>query len=356
MVKELVSTVNIEIYKISSQCTVRDAMEKMVQHSMRFLFVMDGNLFVGLFTDGDMRKFFLNSGDLTSKITDAMNKNPIVFKTREDALKESAKRFLIVYPIVDGNKLIDAVVHDEKAVEQNNVSDILEKIPLVIMAGGKGTRLYPYTKVLPKALIPIGDTTIAELIIKQFQRYGCKKIKFILNHKAKMIEAYFNDLDKDYEVSYYEETEFLGTGGGLSLLKGEVCDVCIVSNCDILVDADFECALKFHRENGNVITFVCAMKDIEIQYGIVQTNKDGQVKDIIEKPEMSFLTNTGVYIINSEVIEELEEGKFIHLPNIAKRYIEKGSKVGVFPVPGDTWMDMGQISGMEEMVKRLEEK
>lgn len=353
--KDMMNRMEIKKYMVNCCCSVKDAIEKMIQDSSHFLFVMDGEEFVGLFTDGDMRRYFLKDGKLTSKITEAMNRNPIVFKTRSAALTEMKKRFLVVYPIVEDDKLVDMVVHETTEKREVKKSNALADVQLVIMAGGKGTRLYPYTKVLPKALIPIGDETISELIINQFRQFGCKEVKFILNHKAGMIRSYFNDLEKDYKVEFYEEKEFLGTGGGLALLKGKVKDNFIVSNCDILVDADFECALKAHEESGNIITFICAMKDVEIQYGVVQTNEDGQVRDIIEKPEMSFLTNTGVYIINRRVIDELEDGKFIHLPDIAKRYIDKGYKVGVFPIPGNKWLDMGQINGMEEMAKKLEE-
>jgi NDP-sugar pyrophosphorylase family protein len=103
----------------------------------------------------------------------------------------------------------------------------------------------------------------------------------------------------------------------------------------------------------NKITFVCAMKDVVIPYGVINTNEDGKIEEMVEKPELSFLTNTGVYVIEPEVIEELNENEFIHLPDIAKRYMEKGENIGVFPISEKAWFDMGQFSEMENMMKEL---
>ena len=245
------------------------------------------------------------------------------------------------------------MITDEKERNGLGVSNALESIQVVIMAGGKGTRLYPYTKILPKALIPIGDYTISERIINNFQQYGCKHFVMILNHKANMIKTYFEEIDKEYRIDFEKESKFLGTGGGLALLKGKINNTFFLSNCDILIDADLECIYKTHKKEKNKITFVCAMKDVVIPYGIIETDSYGKITEIKEKPEFSFLTNTGVYVVEPEVIEELVDDEFIHLPDIAKRYIEKGEKVGVFPISEKSWMDMGQFNEMDSMVKRL---
>ena len=170
-----------------------------------------------------------------------MNPSPITFETLEQAKKEQKNGNMVVYPIVNNKgKLVDALFRNKKDSEEEKISNVLEQVPLVIMAGGKGKRLYPYTKVLPKALIPIGDCTITERIINQFSRYGCNEVFFILNYKANMIKAYYNDIKKTYKTNYVEEDKFLGTGGGLALLKGEINSTFILSNCDILINDDLE--------------------------------------------------------------------------------------------------------------------
>ena len=221
------------------------------------------------------------------------------------------------------------------------------------MAGGKGTRLYPYTKILPKPLIPIGDVTITERIIDTFRNYGCKEVHMVLNYKANMIKAYMNDVEKDYSVKYVDEDSFLGTGGGLRLLKGTINDTFILSNCDTLLNADYECAYVTHKRNKNVITFIGAMKDMIIPYGVLETNDDGSIAAMKEKPDYSYLINTGVYVIEPEVIDYINEDEVIGLPDLAKRIMADGKRVGVFPISEKAWMDMGQFSEMESMIRNL---
>lgn len=347
----------ISSYIIHENASVKQAIELLDKNNGKSVFVTDtsGHL-KGIFTQGDMRRYILHSTDLSDTIENAMNSHPIVFKSRNEALQAKMKKNMVVYPIVNEEGiLIDALFKEQKPDEINKCSNALKEVPLVIMAGGKGTRLYPYTKVLPKALIPIGDYTITERIIKNFCNYGCQEVYFVLNHKANMVKAYFDDLDKNYIVHYVKENQYLGTGGGLSLLKKEIHNTFILSNCDILIKDDLECIYRTHKKNKNKITFVCAMKNIVIPYGVVNVDRKGDISDICEKPEVSFLTNTGVYIIEPEVIQSLEDNKFIHLPDIAQRYIKAGERVGVFPVSEQSWMDMGQFSEMEQMMKHFEE-
>lgn len=339
----------LEKYFVKPDRSVKSVIAHMEENMLKAVLVVDDlRKLLGLFTMGDMRHFFLNNGDLSALITEAMNPTPIVFTSTLEAERCSQK--LIIYPIVDKDGVVTNVIVDG---DEQNITNILVDVPVVIMAGGKGTRLYPYTKILPKALIPIGDYTISERIIKSFQKYGCKDFFMVLNHKAEMIKSYFKDLVKDYEMDFVKEEKFLGTGGGLVYLKGKIDKTFFFSNCDILIDADFECIYKTHKEEGNKITFVCAMKDVVIPYGIVETNSEGKIVAMKEKPEFSFLTNTGFYVVEPEVIDELIEDEFIHMPDIAQRYMEKGERVGVFPISEKAWMDMGQFSEMESMLNQL---
>lgn len=344
----------INKYLVSPDKTVKEIIQYMEENILKaVLVVQDDRTLLGLFSLGDMRYFFLNGGKLSDLITVAMNKDPIVFSSVLEVEMDKKNRELIIYPVINENRKVVNVFTNEEDRNSLNSGNKLSSVEVVIMAGGKGTRLYPYTKILPKALIPIGDYTISERIINNFQQYGCNRFFMILNHKAKMIKIYFEELEKDYQIEFEEETEFMGTGGGLALLKGKINNTFFLSNCDILINADLECIYKTHKKEKNKITFVCAMKDMMIPYGIIETDSNGNIAEIKEKPEFSFLTNTGVYVIEPEVVEELNDKEFIHLPDIAKRYIAKGEKVGVFPIPEKSWMDMGQFNEMESMIKQL---
>ena len=222
------------------------------------------------------------------------------------------------------------------------------------MAGGLGTRLYPYTKILPKPLIPIGEIPISEHIINRFNKYGSKDFYLEVNHKKNMIKAYFNEIEKDYIINYVDEDIPLGTGGGLSLLKGKINSTFILSNCDILIEEDYEKIYKFHKDNNNLITMVCSLKTIRIPYGVIEISENGEIEEMKEKPVFSFFTNTGMYIVEPEIIEGLNENEFIGFPDIIEKYKRNGEKVGVYPISENNWLDMGQIDEMEEMRRRLE--
>lgn len=344
----------LEKYTIDISYTVKQTIEKMEKELIKAVVVVNENKQVlGLFSNGDMRKFFLRGGSLSENIIQAMNKSPRLYSSIEEIKKEKLSIKRILYPIVDSNKVLIDVI-DDNVNFVHETQSVLQDVPLVIQAGGKGTRLYPYTKILPKPLIPIGDITITERIINSFTKFGCNKVFMILNYKANMIKAYMSDLEKTYDIDYVTETEFLGTGGGLKLLQGKINSTFFLSNCDILVDADYECIFKTHKKQQNKITFVCSMKDIVIPYGVIKTDDNGIIKEMIEKPSFSFLINTGLYMIEPEVLDDLIDDEFIHLPDLAQRYINKGEKVGVFPISEKSWLDMGQFSEMENMIKKLE--
>ncbi len=339
---------------VQPSTSVREVIKLIDAAGRKVAFITDeSGILLGLFTDGDMRRYILRNGDLSEPVEFAMNRKPVVFSVEDNMEDIMHNEKMVVYPIVDEDgKLVGA--HYWNDVEKHHhVDNVLKDIPVVIMAGGKGTRLHPYTKILPKPLIPIGEYTISEHIINSFVKYGCHNFHFILNYKRNMIKAYFTDTEKAYEVNFLDENEFLGTGGGLSLLKGHIKGTFFVSNCDIVIDASFSSIYKYHKEQGNKITFICAMKNLTIPYGVVSLDEKGAINEIIEKPSYSFLTNTGLYVLEAEVIDELKENEFIHLPDIAKRLIDRGERVGVYPISEKSWMDMGEFKEMETMLNAL---
>lgn len=341
-------------YTVTSDFSVKKTIEHMENENIKAVIIVDEkNTVLGLFTNGDMRRYFLVGGSLGENISVAMNTNPKLYMSIDEVEEEKKQIQRVIYPIVDiNNHLIDVVDSTSKSIDFSN--DSLRDVSLVIMAGGKGTRLYPYTKILPKPLIPIGDVTITERIIESFRKYGCNDVKMILNYKANMIKAYMQDIKKNYNIDFFEEEKFLGTAGGLKLLKNHINNTFILSNCDVLIIADMECVYKTHKAKNNKITFVCSMRDIVIPYGVIETDENGMIVNMKEKPELSYLINTGIYMIEPEVIQEINDGEFIHLPDLAKRYIEKGENVGVFPISEKSWLDMGQFNEMKNMIKSLE--
>lgn len=337
---------------ITEKHTLIEAMEQLDSTAKKVLFVHEDEKLLAAVTDGDIRRWILKKGNLDALVKDIANYDPLYL---EESRRKEAKRIMMdnyieALPILSENKRIHSIA-------LLNESDILAHsdydIPVVIMAGGLGSRLYPYTKILPKPLIPIGESPILEHIMDKFYLCGSSNFNLIVNYKKNMIKAYFSEAQKDYSISYFDEDKPLGTGGGLSLLKEVINETFILSNCDILIDSDYNRIYEYHRKCDNVITIVASMKTIKIPYGVIELNKDGDIANMHEKPESVHFVNTGMYIVEPEVINSLECNKSIGFPDIIKKYRDQGHKIGVYPIEEDCWMDMGQFSELEKMRNKL---
>lgn len=332
--------------------TLRDAMQQLSRTAKKVLFVLDDKILYGTLTDGDIRRHLLSGGKMDDPLYTAANQNPITAANREQARKilQNQKEWLFAIPIVGKEQvLLDIIL----AAEPKEPSFPRLGLPVVIMAGGKGTRLDPYTRVLPKPLIPVGDYPIIEHIMRQFEDYGCSTFHVIVNYKKQLMKAYFSESGQRYNVTWYDEERPLGTGGGLYLLKGQVDETFFLTNCDILLRSDLSAILQFHRENGNAITMVGVYKSLTIPYGVVDVGGDGVIEAMREKPELSFLTNTGVYVVEPDVLSDIPDNAVITFPEIMDMQRQKGKKVAVYPISEDEWMDMGEMTEMENMRKRL---
>lgn len=331
--------------------TISETMQLIDNNQMGILFVVDeSQKLLGCITDGDIRRFLLAGGKMNACAADAANRSPKVAHSEEEARTLYHKRNYVIIPIVNEDGVVTDLYNGEgRELKKRNPLNV----PVVINAGGKGTRLDPFTRVLPKPLIPVGDLPIIEHIMKEYQTYSCNVFHIIVNYKRDLMKAYFADNENHYNITWYDEEKPLGTGGGLSLLKGKFSDTFFFANCDALLTANYESMFRFHKENHNVITMVCAYKNINIPYGVVEMGINGTIEGMKEKPLMSFLTNTGIYIVEPEVVDDIEEGVPIGFPDIVEMERKKGKRVAVFPVSENDWMDMGQLSELEKMRIKL---
>ncbi|MCI9035864.1 MAG: NTP transferase domain-containing protein [Lachnospiraceae bacterium] len=342
----------IDIY-IEEDKSILDAMCQLDRSGKKILFVHQDKRLLASLTDGDIRRWILKKGDLQMSVQYAANYHPrFLYEQEEDLAMRTIKELGIdAIPIVNNEYLIQKIIFANESVQKHTKFDI--EVPVVIMAGGLGTRLSPYTKILPKPLIPVGDYPIAEHIIHQFCLYGCRQYYMIVNYKRNMIKAYFDELDKKYQLDFIMEEKQLGTGGGISLLKGKMNNTFILTNCDILIDDDLTKAYQQHTKSGNLITMVCSLKNFIIPYGVVNIGEDGMIESMQEKPNMSFFTNTGCYFVEPEVIEGLTYNEPADFPTVIEKYRKAGKKVGYYPIGEDAWLDMGQLDELEKMKARL---
>ena len=221
------------------------------------------------------------------------------------------------------------------------------------MAGGKGTRLYPYTKILPKPLIPIGDIPILERIINRFCAFGVSKYYMTVNYKKNMIKSHFAELAPDYSIEYIEEDIPMGTAGSIKLIHEKFNAPVVVTNCDILIEADYEDIYEYHRNSGNVMTIVSALKNIEVPYGVLKTAANGVVTAFEEKPKLSYFVNTGMYIVNGDMLDKIPENTFFHMTNLVEKLMNEGLQVGMYPISEEAFLDMGEFEEMRRMEEKL---
>ena len=345
-------------YLAESECQLVEAMKIIDQNTKGIIFVVNKERsLLGVLTDGDIRRWIIKTGKLDVQIQHIMNSNPkFVY---QDSLSTADQIFeknkITALPVINNwGKVEDILFNYEIDKHEHGQKQGLEGIPVVVMAGGKGTRLYPYTKILPKPLIPIGDIPIIERIFQQFAGYGTKDFWVTVNYKKNMIMSYFAEVTKNYELHYVEETSPLGTGGSLHLIPDQFTKPVIVTNCDILIEADYEDIYKHHLSSGNKMTIVTALKNIIVPYGVVHPQENGAIDSMEEKPKLSYFVNTGFYIINQDIIHKIPKNQFFHMTDLADLLMKEGERVGMYPISEDSFLDMGEFEEMHRMEEKLE--
>lgn len=336
----------VEDFLVSENATLVEALMRLDQTGKKCIFVVEGEgRLVGSLTDGDVRRRILANGSLEGTAGQVANRSPVT-AVRGDTLPTDLG--VTAVPILDVEGHVTDIVFSDGEVGKCR-RPLPEPMPVVMMAGGVGSRLLPLTAILPKPLIPVNGTTIAERIIERFRGSGCNDFYLVLNYKKGMIKAYFDDIERDYNVTYVEEEEFLGTGGGLKLVEPYLNSTFILTNCDILVDASVNDLLEVHRRAKNAVTCVCSLKSFVVPYGTIEISEGGQIEDMCEKPATSVLINTGCYMVEPKVLDYIGENENIGFPDVMTRCQKSGLKVGVFPISEGAWLDMGQFDEMRRM-------
>ena len=340
---------------INSDCTILQTLKIMDERHVKMLLIFSGNDFVGILTIGDIQRAIIKKPDLMQPIMSIIDPNKD-YASPEDAPEVIRKKMVSLraecMPVVskDG-KLIDIyewqdmISCEPPAVRRGDID-----IPVIIMAGGKGVRLKPLTNVIPKPLIPLGEKTIIEVILQQFHDIGCRNFYISVNYKADMLKYYIDSLPQHYNIEYFQEDVPMGTIGSISLLNRKFSSPFFVSNCDIVIDQDFREVYDYHVSNANDITIVAAVKDYSIPYGVIEVGKDGIVSGLREKPTNAFMVNTGVYILNADMVDKIPPNTKFNITDLIEEVIAAGGRVGSFPVSANAWTDIGD---MPEYIKFL---
>lgn len=334
---------------IDKRRSILQALKKMDSEGVKLLFVYDNDAFKGILTIGDIQRAILSKIDLSAPLLNILDTKKIYAKPGDPI--QTIKSLMLSFraecmPVVNENDvLIDVHFWDDILYKTHSHCIIPFNLPIVIMAGGEGKRLKPLTNVLPKPLIPIGEKTIIEDIMDRFVSCGSKTFYISINYKADFIRSYFSQLNnKDYIINYIQENRPLGTAGSLAFLNKEIHTTFFVSNCDIVIEEDYDKILQYHIENKNEITIVTALKYFSLPYGIVETTEEGLLSILTEKPELLYKINTGMYILESNLLKEIPKNTYHNITDLINNVIKRDGRVGCFPVSEKAWKDIGEWS------------
>lgn len=346
----------IEKHLISNLSPLSKALLRMDKYGIKTLIVTDKlKNYLGTLTDGDVRRAIINKKNLSEKIEKIYKKKTIFF-FKKDFSNKKAKTLLFKYkieiiPIIDKTKKVVKIINYQDFINKNKLIKKKGKkvygLAVIIMAGGKGTRLLPYTKVLPKPLIPIGSKTLIEHVISQFIFHGINNFIFTINYKALIFKAFFKELSPNFNYTFIEEKKPLGTAGSLSKIKKKNIKNFIISTCDTVVRADYHKIYKFHLENHNDITIVAANISQKIPYGVLKYGEKNQLIDFKEKPVLQHTINTGIYIVNHKVFTLIPNNKLFNMNDLIFKAAKLGKNIALFKIPEKDWTDYGKLASFE---------
>lgn len=346
---------------VNSDVTIKEAILKLNKNGEKCLIVADKKRkLLGTLSDGDIRKSLLKGLSIKSKIKNIYNKKPVFFYKRNYEQEKIKKIMLLnkynLVPLVDKNRKVLEVINF-LGLNNNNLEinkRLKNKTGFIVMAGGQGVRLKPFTNFLPKALLPIKNSTVIGEILNNFFLAGFKEANISVNYKSRMLKSYFYENNSILKIKFIKEKISLGTAGSLFYLKDKYKNI-LVSNCDVIIRFNILNALIFHEENNYDITILCSMKEYQIPYGVCLVNKKNQLTQIQEKPKFNFFLNIGMYIIKNEIIELMgSKPKKIDFPDLIKIAKKYKKKIGIYPIEENSWFDVGQWNLYNKTLETIE--
>jgi dTDP-glucose pyrophosphorylase len=329
----------LERATINVNADIRAVMELLNQNSLQIALVVDdGNRFMGTVTDGDIRRGLLAGGTMQTPVSEILHRNPTVClssDSKDHILSVATSKALQQIPIVDDRGVLVGVETIEDLVKRRTREN-----PVVIMAGGMGTRLGELTRNVPKPMLHVGNKPILLTIIESFAKFGFTNIVLSVNYKSDVIENYFKDGSGfGVNISYIREDKRMGTAGALSLLEKRPDKPFFVMNGDIITNVNFENLLAFHEESKVPATMSVRLYDLQVPYGVVYI-KDNRIGAINEKPVHQFFVNAGIYVLSPECLDKVPKDEFFDMTSLFQVLVDSGRKPATYLI-SEYWLDIG---------------
>ena len=333
---------------ISDSTSLMDAMRKMDEIGRKLLIVVKESSFISLISLGDIQRAIIKNIDLNSAVS-VISREINVVGNLENSTDEIRQMMISIraefLPIIDAQGNIKKVYFWNDFFDTHSIANKVQlNNKVVIMAGGLGTRVQPFTNVIPKPLLPVNGRSFLEEIIYRFAFYSIKDFYISVNYKADLIKFYINGLNLPFNINFFSEETPRGTIGGVAGLKGCFKEAFFVSNCDILIDADYSEIVKYHKSNGFDMTLVAAVLTNKSEYGTLTTGDMGELISLEEKPQINYKINTGMYLIEPGLIEFIPQEGVFHITDLIELVRNRGGRVGVFPVSERSWRDYGTLN------------
>ena len=339
---------NFKKYFIDHNSKTINAFKKINKMRGQSLVVVSNNKFLkGILSFADIRKAVMNHNITNEKINKIYNKKPrFIFS---DEIQEKIKnislnvRKLSIIPIIDRKtkKITDVLDSEKLNLFNNKKKNKKLNLNVIIMAGGKGTRLMPYTSVLPKPLLPINQKPTINHIIDRFMKYSIEKFFVTLNYKSEILKTYLKDLSKINHLIIVQEKKPLGTAGSLFLIKNKIKNDFFLTNCDTIINDNYNEIYKHHKLKKNDITIVAAAKKFKIPYGVCDTKENTFIMK--EKPALKYNVNTGFYIISKNCLKILKKKEYLDFNDFILKCKKHNKKIGIFKIREKSWIDVGQM-------------
>jgi len=335
-------------FLIRKNLSIKKAMLKLNKTGMKVLFVVgDGMKLLGSLSDGDIRKAVVSGSKLNSSISKVFNKKPLFYKddsvSMNNVRKIFKKQLISLIPIVNEKNEITRILSSSsyaKSIYKNNTRKNISNTKVIIMAGGLGLRMKPFTDILPKPLLPLRGKAVIDHILDNFFSSGFKNAYISIRKQSKILEAYFKERKNKIKINFIRENTPLGTAGSIRKVKGNFKNL-IVTNCDTILKFNIDSALDFHNKSNFDISIFCLAKDYRLPYGVCILDKEKNFSKIQEKPTFNFFVNTGQYIINKKVLKYIPNRK-IDFPELIELSKKNKLKIGIYPVDEKSWFDVGQ--------------